>query len=218
MNSTGRLATIAQREEEQELLAEVLQGRRLAWNEFRRRYDNLVVGCVLRVLRRYGARHTNADLADLVSEVWVALVRDDYRRLRLYDPDRGYRLTSWLGLISTNTTIDQLRVRQAEPAYLEDMTGAERFMVDDTRPDARLEVEQSALLARHALSQLSNDEQQFVMWCYHDERAPAEMAVDLGVTINTIYSRKFKVREKLTRIMSQLTGTESDALSAGIAA
>ncbi|MCA9668996.1 MAG: sigma-70 family RNA polymerase sigma factor [Myxococcales bacterium] len=192
------------RAEEQELLARVLDGDKKAWTLFCSRYENLIVGCVLRVLRRYNASYTSADLADLVSEVWVVLLKDDRRKLRLYEPTRGYRVSSWIGLIATNCTIDQLRMRQAEHSYLDDISGADRFLVTSERPDARLEMEETADLARQALAQLTEDEQRFVVSCYRDERAPAELAEELGVTVNTVYSRKFKVRQKLVRIVENM--------------
>lgn len=187
-----------------DLLQRVLAGDQPAWTAFCQRYENLIVGCVLRVLRRYGASFTSFDLADLVAEVWVALLRDDRKKLRLYQADRGYQLTSWLGLIATNSTIDQLRLRQAETAYLEDISHADRILVDLGRPDTELELQEESALARRALSCLSDDEQEFVASCYRDERAPAELAQELGVTVNTIYSRKFKVRQKLVRIVAEL--------------
>jgi RNA polymerase sigma-70 factor (ECF subfamily) len=197
----------AQRREEQRLLARVLRGEKRAWAELSRRYQNLIVSCVLRVLRRYGASFNADDLADLVSEVWVVLLRDDMRKLRLYDAGRGYRLASWLGLMATNCTIDQLRLRASECSYLEDLSGAERLLVDDTvHPESELEAQEAANLARRALDALSSEERAFVISCFHDERAPEELASELGITVNTVYSRKFKIREKLSRIVASLDG------------
>lgn len=201
VRSTPRKTT---HQSELALLERVLAGDGDAWADFCRRYENLIVGCVLRVLRRYGATFTHADLADMVAEVWVALLRDDRKKLRLYQADRGYQLTSWIGLIATNSTIDQLRLRQAETSYLEDISGADRILVDLGRPDTDLELHEAAELARRALSCLSDEEQAFVASCYHEERPPTEMAAELGVTVNTIYSRKFKVRQKLVRIIADL--------------
>lgn len=208
-----------ERRAEQRLLARVLRGDPRAWAELSRRYQNLIVSCVIRVLRRYGASFNTDDLADLVSEVWVVLLRDDMRKLRLYDPARGYRLASWLGLMATNCTIDQLRLRSSsgQCSYLEDLSGAERLLVDETvHPESELEAQEAASLARRALDALSSEERSFVISCFHDERDPEELASELGVTVNTVYSRKFKIREKLSRIVADLDGgrTRATALAA----
>lgn len=206
--------TAAQKREELQLLRQVLDGDEKAWTTFCHRYEGLMVGCVLRVLRRYNATFNSDDLADMVAEVWVTLLRDDKRKLRLYDPKRGYRLASWLGLLATNCTIDQLRLRSSETSYLEDLSGADQLLVDGARPDSGIEQRESVELARRALRQLTAEERQFVLSCFHDERPPAELAEDLGIAVNTVYSRKFKIREKLIRIVADLDAPAAQALAA----
>lgn len=193
-----------EREEELALLDAALVGDARAWDRFCRRYQALIIGCVRRVLRRYGATFSTTDLADMVAEVWVALLREDRRKLRQYDPHRGYRLSSWIGLIATNCTIDHLRARTAEHSYLEEMKTVDRVLVDLSSPQSRLEQLEAARLAQSALAQLDDHDRDFVIACFHDERPPAELAAELGVTVNTIYSRKFKVRAKLARITAAL--------------
>jgi RNA polymerase sigma-70 factor (ECF subfamily) len=195
-----------QKREEKRLLSRVLRGDERAWAEFSRRFEHLIVACVVRVLRRYGASFNAEDLADLVAEVWVALLRDDMRKLRLYDAGRGYRLASWVGLLATNCTIDQLRLRATECTYLEDLACPERLLVDSHGPDAGIEEQETAALARAALDQLTSEERRFVVSCFHEERRPEDLAVELGITVNTVYSRKFKIREKLVRIVADLDG------------
>ena len=67
-----------------------------------------------------------------------------------------------------------------------------------------VEDREQAKLARQALDQLTGEERSFVVECFHDERSPEELARKLGVTTNTVYSRKFKIREKLARIVANL--------------
>ncbi len=55
-----------------------------------------------------------------------------------------------------------------------------------------------------AFSYLTPDERSFFLACYQEKRAPNQLADELGVTLNTVYSRKFKVREKLVRIAAQM--------------
>jgi RNA polymerase sigma-70 factor, ECF subfamily len=196
----------AQRAEEKRLLKRVLKGDQQAWQEFCRRYENLIVSCVIKVLRRYNASFCGEDLADLVAEVWLVLLRDDMRKLRLYDANRGYRLASWVGLMATNCTIDQLRLRAGECTYLDDVSCPERLLVDGNQPDQGIEERETADLARRALDQLSSEERAFVVSCFHEERRPEELAEELGITVNTVYSRKFKIREKLIRIVADLDG------------
>jgi RNA polymerase sigma-70 factor (ECF subfamily) len=200
--------------EELDLLAALLAGNRVRWPEFTLRYERLITSCVLRTLRRYDAIFSRDDLEDLVAEVWVALLREDMKKLRAYDADKGFRLASWIALIATNTTIDRLRARQADDSYIEDMTALD-IESQAAEPDEDAMDRQRAQLAQAALSQLSSEERAFVWDCFHEQRAPEEIAREQGVAVNTIYSRKFKIREKLARIVRRLErGDERPAKAA----
>jgi RNA polymerase sigma factor (sigma-70 family) len=194
--------------EESALLTALLAGgnqftRQRLWAEFVGRYERLLMSCVLKVLRRYGATFSREDLDDLVGEVWLTLLRDDMKKLRQYDATRGFRIASFLGLVATNATIDHLRARQAETSPLDEMLEDHLALRIDP-PRCRVEQHEEVALARAALDQLSGDERAFVIDCFHDERAPEEIARALGVSTNTVYSRKFKIREKLQKIVRTL--------------
>jgi RNA polymerase sigma-70 factor (ECF subfamily) len=194
--------------EETALLQALLTERRETvrqryWAEFVRRYERLITSCVLKVLRRYGAVFSTEDLDDLVHDVWVTLLRDDMKKLRQYDAERGFRIASFIGLVATNTTIDHLRSRQAEATPLDQVMEDYVSLSAETPRDA-VEEQQEKLLAERAINRLSRDERAFVYEIFHAERSPEELAKSLGVTTNTIYSRKFKIREKLAKIVAQL--------------
>ena len=175
------------------------------WAEFVQRYERLIISCVVKALRRYGATFSRDDLDDLVGDVWLVLLRDDMKKLRQYDATRGFRIASFLGLVATNATIDHLRARQAEATPLDDVIEDFASLRAEAPRDV-VEAREEAELARAALAQLSGDERAFVVDCFRDERSPEELARALGVTTNTVYSRKFKIREKLQKIVRTLDG------------
>jgi RNA polymerase sigma factor (sigma-70 family) len=188
------------------LLAATTKGQQdRLWAEFVRRYERLIMSCVVKALRRYGALFSRDDLDDLVGEVWLALLRDDMRKLRQYDAARGFRIASFLGLVATNATIDHLRARQADATPLDEVI-EDYASLRAEAPRDMVEARQEAELARAALAQLSGEERAFVVDCFRDERPPEELARALGVTTNTVYSRKFKIREKLQKIVRSLDG------------
>ena len=201
--------------EETQLLASLLKRapeavRQRRWGDFVARYERLIASCVLKVLRRYGALFSTEDLDDLVNDVWVTLLRDDMKKLRQYDAQRGFRIASFIGLVATNTTIDHLRSRQAEATPL-DQVMEDYASLAQVAPRDSVEDREQAALAREALNRLTSDEREFVFEVFHSERSPEELARTLGVTTNTVYSRKFKVREKLARIVANL---ENEGLAA----
>ena len=91
------------------LLSAVLRREERAWRELSRRYRPLVYRCVARVLRRHDPGGSAEDLNEVCGDLWYSLLRDDMHKLRCFDPARGARLSSWLGLLSINAACDFLR-------------------------------------------------------------------------------------------------------------
>src|SRR5438270_2128140 len=210
MAKTGADGARGNSAEETVLLTQLLATKGKAqhdrlWAEFAHRYERLIVSCVVKALRRYGATFSRDDLDDLVGDVWLVLLREDMKKLRQYDATRGFRIASFLGLVATNATIDHLRARQAEATPLDDVLEDYASMRAEAPRDV-VEAREEAELARAALAQLSGEERAFVVDCFRDERSPEELARALGVTTNTVYSRKFKIREKLQKIVRTLDG------------
>jgi RNA polymerase sigma-70 factor (ECF subfamily) len=174
--------------------------RERCWAELVRRFERLITVCIVKALRRYGALYSREDLEDLTGEVWLALLKDDLRKLRQYDAGRGARITTFLGLVATNLTIDHLRARRAETCALDDAVVAQLVVSSSDTAEERERVG----LARRALDYLTADERAFILDCFHEEHPPEELARSRGITIGTAYTRKFKVRVKLRRIVSQL--------------
>src|SRR5262245_41822106 len=74
-------------------------GAQLRWTRFVRRYDRLIAACVIKVLRRYGARFVSDDVRDLVNDVWLTLLANDMKKLRQYDEKRGCRIATFVGMV-----------------------------------------------------------------------------------------------------------------------
>lgn len=189
---------------EQQLWRAVVDGvERDAWRAFRERFGPVIRCCVAKTLRRYGATFSADDVDDLSADVWLQLLRDDRSRLRRYDPSRGFRLSTWLGMIATNYTIDHLRRSRAH-CYVDDLPCAELPEQCAESPDQLVERREHRRIASAAMARMSQREREFLLACYRDERAPTELAAELGVAVNTVYSRKFKLRAKLGRIVADL--------------
>lgn len=192
--------------EEARLLAELLSARadrERVWSVFVARFGRLIGSCVRGALVRYSAPARPDDVDDLVGEVWIALLDDDLRRLRAFSPDRGARLSTFIGLVATNHTIDRLRRRRIDVTSLDDLAASHRALVSKETASSALEVRQQAALAQAALRRLSASERSFVTVAFCEERDPAVLARELGVTKTTIYTRKVKVRDKLRRLVGE---------------
>ena len=186
---------------ELKLLQDTIAGRPGAWDTFYQRYIRLIVACLRKVHARYCVPFTSDQMDDLVNTVCLQLIRDDYHKLRAYDHERGYRLSSWVGLIATNVAHDALRRRPPTAVPLDEAS--------EHADTGALSPEQSAMrrnqqqLLNQALQQLTESERLFVRYYYQERQTPEQIADAQGISVNTVYSRKSKVREKLKKIMKE---------------
>jgi RNA polymerase sigma-70 factor (ECF subfamily) len=198
---------------EAELVAAVLAGEPAAWPSFFARYERLIIACIRKVLFRYHAHHNEEDLEDLVSQTALNLVKDDYKKLRAYDATRGYKLSSWVGLIATNTAHDALRrrtpIESGSTASLEDPESGIDPAADGESAEERLMRGDRAEILRRAVAKLGASDRLFVEYYFESEMEPEDIARLMGISINTVYSRKNKVREKLKRILIDGGGAEA---------
>ncbi len=205
---------------EDELLAAVIAQKPGAWAGFYKRYDRLIITCIKKVLHRYTALYADEDIEDMVNTVCLNLVKDDYHKLKAFDPTRGYKLSSWVGLIATNTAHDALRRREPihtrlDAAHDSDDDGPPVQYADDgALPGDSLETREQWDSLCTAIRELSESDQEFLSLYYQQELEPEEIARRMGISINTVYSRKNKVREKLRRIVEQMFGGKTAASDA----
>ena len=183
-------------------LAAVLAGSREAWERFYLRFNPFITACVSHVLRGRNIPFGDEDLADFVAEVWVSLLRHDALSLRRYDPARGRSVSSWIRLLATRSTIDQLRGRSAQQRLREVEDEVDRPADENTSPDIRVETLQRARAASEALAQLKHRDRQFIEMCLDDQDA-SEVARRLGIAVSTVHSRRFKLSQKLHRLVRQ---------------
>ncbi len=148
----------------------------------------VVNAAVAKCLQRHGAREIAVE--DVVQDVFLRLVRDDFRVLRTFDPTRA-ALTTWLTVVAHRCAVDACRRRRPAGEGLPvDLAAApvappdEPLPLDDLPPRQRLVIE--LLFARG----LDVD----------------EAAALLGIEAQTVRSLKHKA---LSRLRERLGGDEA---------
>jgi RNA polymerase sigma-70 factor, ECF subfamily len=82
---------------EAELVARCAAGEEAAWSEFVERYGVLLAALARRMLVRLGRAIADADVDEVVAEVFLALLRRERILLKRYDPT--FRVSTYLGVI-----------------------------------------------------------------------------------------------------------------------
>ena len=166
-----------------------------AWRELLRRYGRLILACIARTGRRYGAFLAEPDVEDIYADVCLRLLADDMRRLRTFDPRRA-KLSTWIGMISIQSTADHLRVVARRPA---DRMSAALEEHPDMRPGPA-----ETLLARERWDQiearlgtLTARDRRFFILHFALGLDPESVAATLGISVKTVYTRTHRIRRLL---------------------
>jgi RNA polymerase sigma-70 factor (ECF subfamily) len=119
-----------------------------------------------------------------------------------------------VGLIATNTAHDALRRREPIHARLDDHEQGEarvEIVDGEPTPGERMERREEWAALLRAIQDLPDSDRQFLELYYDHEFEPEEIARRLGISVNTVYSRKNKVREKLRRLIEALDAGKVEA-------
>jgi RNA polymerase sigma-70 factor (ECF subfamily) len=189
---------------DRELLRHVLRSEARAWAELVRRYKPLIYRCITKVTLKYAPTLGAADLDEIYADVMMQLVRDDMHKLRIYNPSRGTKLGSWIGMLSVNAAYDFLRSAGRRP-LLDKVDGAidPHEECDRTPLDQLIEKERWEHL-NDVLAEFTEKDRTFVELYYQRGMEADEIAAEMQISLKTVYSKKHKIRAHLVRVLGQL--------------
>jgi RNA polymerase sigma-70 factor (ECF subfamily) len=190
---------------DRELLKRVLKSDARGWSELVRRFRPLIYRCITKVTLKYAPGLGGADLDEIYADVLMQLVRDDMHKLRIYNPARGTKLGSWIGMLSVNAAYDYLRSAGRRP-LLDKIDGTldPHEECDRTPLDQLIEKERWSHL-NGLLAEFSAKDRTFVELYYQKGMEADEIAAEMQISLKTVYSKKHKIRAHLVRCLSQLT-------------
>lgn len=145
-----------------------------------------------------------ADAADLVQEVFVTLVE----KLPAFRHDRDRSFRSWLRTLLTNRWRDARRRRAARPQQVNAV--ALEDVADTDAPDVLEEAEYRRQVVAQALALLEGEFQARTWRAFRahgvDGRPAAEVAAELGVSVNAVYLATSRVLRRLRAELEGLLG------------
>lgn len=187
---------------ESRLVSLLLEGDAGAWREFQRRYDRLIFRCITKVTARFAARLSTDDVREIYATLLLSLLANDKHKLRSFDPARGNRFGSWIGLLAINAAYDHLRGvrRDANRACI---TEAETISSDLPDPYETCERRQRAQKVATALSDFSDKDRAFMDLYFGEGLSPEEVAERMQISVKTVYSKKHKIQSKLEALLGK---------------
>ena len=179
-------------EKEKALLTGCLNREKTAWDAFVLQYSALVYHTVRKTFSLYHTEPRPDLVEDLYQGFFLAILKDDFKKLRQFRGDRGCSLASWLRVVASRLTIDYLRGQKQRDVEATENLSAEQ----PDPPDSLLNYEQEALLSK-ALEALSPRERILIDLVYRQSLSPEDVASILKISVGALYTQKSRVLYKL---------------------
>ncbi len=192
--------------DEPALIERLLQDDAAAWNEFTVRYGRVIQRCISRVLSRFGGVTTDEDCREVYSILCLQLLKGDKRKLRSFDPERGTRLSTWLGMLATHAAYDFLRTRRRDPRT--DDTEQSPPSSPAPSPFDICAVRENVQFVESLLTGFSEKDREFVALYFEEGLEPEQVAEQMGISIKTVYSKKHKIRCRLESLLGAANNAE----------
>jgi RNA polymerase sigma-70 factor (ECF subfamily) len=184
------------------LVSALLADDARAWREFNTRFSRLVLSTISRVTARFSGVVSQEDLREIYATFCVQLLANDKLKLRSFDPARGNKLSTWLGLLASHTAYDFLRSARREPRRA---ALSEAEDLSSTLPDpceSALMRERAALVGQ-LLSSFTDKDRAFIQLYFGEGLAPECVAERLNISVKTVYSKKHKIQARLQALLTE---------------
>jgi RNA polymerase sigma-70 factor (ECF subfamily) len=167
------------------LMAKVAEGNRLAMQLLFVRHHSRVYRFLLRMLRNTAAAE------DISSEVFLAVWQQASRF-------RGScSVSTWLLSIARNKALSELRDGHGETIAKDEVDIADA--AED--PEVVYTAKRRRELLRNCLARLSRDHREILDLVYYHDKSVPEVAHILGIPRNTVKTRMFYARKKLSKLI-----------------
>lgn len=178
------------------LVARLLTSDAGAWREFERRYERLIERCIVKVTRRFSAVVGADDVREIAATLRVSLLAHGMHKLRTFDPERGNRFSSWIGLLAINCAYDYLRAVRREPGKAA-LAEATDLAAETPDPFEAVAQRQRARIAQQLLEGFSARDRAFAALYFGEGLAPVAIAARMRISVKTVYSKKHKIQARL---------------------
>jgi RNA polymerase sigma-70 factor (ECF subfamily) len=167
------------------LVAKIAAGNRLAMQVLFARHHARIYRFVVRLLA------SEALAEDVTSEVFLDVWRQAHRF------EARSAVTTWLLAIARYKALAELRRRHEPPSDAGSMDASDPA----DNPEATFAIKHRGEILRNCLTRLSPRHREIIDLVYYHEKSVQEAATILGVPGNTVKTRMFHARKKLSELL-----------------
>jgi RNA polymerase sigma factor (sigma-70 family) len=179
-------------EQEKTLISGCVRGEKTAWDDLVRQYSNLVYHTIRKTLTLHHVESRDEVIEEIYQEFFVALLKDDCKKLGQFRGDHGCTLASWLRVVASRLTIDFLRKTPAQTIEVSEMLPSD----EPDAADTMIDLEKANALA-NAIESLSAREKLIIELSFQQSLPPEEIAGILKISVGAFYTQKSRVLAKL---------------------
>jgi RNA polymerase sigma factor (sigma-70 family) len=183
---------------EAQLLQGCIAGDKQSWDIFVKHFSRLIYHSIYKTLRVNDKPTAPDDVNDLFQDIFTAFCADRCKKLRVFDPEKGLTLSSWIRMIAVRTTIDHIR-KSKDTASLEDIP------IAPSQPGNQESVmdRESQESLQGLLEELPVKDKLLIELSYMRELPPEEVARMLHISVGAFYTRKNRIIEKLKNLIRE---------------
>jgi RNA polymerase sigma-70 factor, ECF subfamily len=189
------------RSEELALLERLITDDAEAWRCFVSAYGRLVTSTISRVLSRFGFFRNSEDIREIHASFCLEILANDKAKLRAFRPDRGIRLSTWIGMLASHSAYDFLRRRRREPQR--DDYDADTLACESPDPFSLYELRERTRLVEAAVRHFTAKDREFLELYYGEGLEADQVAQRMGISVKTVYSKKHKIQGRLEALLDR---------------
>jgi len=202
--------------EEKKIVDGCLAGDKSSWDTFVRKYTKLIYNSIYRTLELKGYRIEPDLVEDLHQEVFLSLLKSDFKKLRTFRWERNCSLATWLCVVTRNLVLNFIRsdykhknlTKSLEEEIENDEEGSLEDMIRDEKPSIKEEMDKESmanLLSKH-LEKLDTTERTILEMFYIQNLPLEEIARVLGKSEDAVFMQKKRIIGELQKKIKKDVG------------
>lgn len=200
---SGHLTKMNDKLSDNELIKRCLDNTdKASWEAFVRRYSKLIWNTIHKTFHTYSFRYSNEDAEDMFNDLFLALINDDFKKLRQFRSDNACSVSTWLTIITSRMTIDFMRKDKSR--YIATSLNEETDILDMVpdsrhRADRLIEEWEDDETLNKKIAALSPTDGIIYDLLYKQGFSPEDTAKTMGLSVSAVYTRKHRMIEKFKK-------------------
>lgn len=184
-----------------EFVHSCVNGNKQSWDTFVDKYSRLIYAYIYSILKLRSLSIARENIDDLFQEIFLSLVKDNFKKLRSFKAKNGCSLASWLRQVVINFTIDYLRkIKPTVSLETEDERGfsLEEVIVEQSLPVSEIiKKRESFAHLKDCIGRLDKEDKYFLELHMNRNLSLDDLKEHFRVSRGAVDMRKARIIDRL---------------------